>query len=291
MTDPVRAPWTSEQVDALNRFQQAGRMHPFTCGGEHTPGSPVLVAREDGWHCPQPYGEPCDYQQDWAHAFMLRPEATQPLRAEMTVTQGLAGTPDVPIPETETVRGGRRLAASSAPADQNLRDRIDNAVHSQLAARLGEGAWTHVRADITDAVLAVLPSPVDRAAVLREAADAVSPHGCPCRSRLHNMTAERQQVRGCASCEAGIEHDEHCPTPESHNWGCGCPGDRLPLHAESGVDTPGCDCGHEGMGAKWHAKDCVWLARTTSRCTCGDAGDCFVPAGHYQDCPKAGEEA
>lgn len=28
--------------------------------------------------------------------------------------------------------------------------------------------------------------------------------------------------------------------------------------AENGVDTPGCDCGHNGMGAKWHASDCGW---------------------------------
>lgn len=28
--------------------------------------------------------------------------------------------------------------------------------------------------------------------------------------------------------------------------------------AESGVETPGCDCGHEGMGEMWHARSCVW---------------------------------
>ncbi|MFF7527322.1 hypothetical protein [Streptomyces pseudovenezuelae] len=70
MTDIIRAPWTPDQVAALNEFQHRGGVHPFTCGGDHAPGSPVLIAREDGWHCPQPYGEPCDYTQDWAHAFM-----------------------------------------------------------------------------------------------------------------------------------------------------------------------------------------------------------------------------
>lgn len=70
MTNVIRAPWTPEQVAALNDFQHGGWMHPFTCGGEHTPGSPVLIAREDGWHCSDPYGEGCDYVQDWAHAFM-----------------------------------------------------------------------------------------------------------------------------------------------------------------------------------------------------------------------------
>ncbi|MEV6580216.1 hypothetical protein AB0M92_18860 [Streptomyces sp. NPDC051582] len=35
-------------------------------------------------------------------------------------------------------------------------------------------------------------------------------------------------ARDCPSCEVGIEHDVHCPTPESHNWGCGCPTDQRP---------------------------------------------------------------
>jgi hypothetical protein len=31
--------------------------------------------------------------------------------------------------------------------------------------------------------------------------------------------------------------------------------DRL---TEAGVDTPGCDCGHDGMGAAWHGDACAW---------------------------------
>lgn len=27
---------------------------------------------------------------------------------------------------------------------------------------------------------------------------------------------------------------------------------------QNGVRTTGCDCGHEGMGVKWHLRDCVW---------------------------------
>lgn len=27
---------------------------------------------------------------------------------------------------------------------------------------------------------------------------------------------------------------------------------------ESGVDTPGCDCGHEGMALSWHLQGCAW---------------------------------
>ncbi|RXS84181.1 hypothetical protein EST92_11525 [Streptomyces sp. TM32] len=38
------------------------------------------------------------------------------------------------------------------------------------------------------------------------------------------MTATEPN-RDCLACEAGIPHTEHCPTPETHNWGCGCPTD------------------------------------------------------------------
>lgn len=73
----VRAPFTAEQVEALNRYQQCKIMHPFTCGhcrdaDEHyldgewiTPDEHLLVATEAGWTCPT-----CDYTQDWAHDFM-----------------------------------------------------------------------------------------------------------------------------------------------------------------------------------------------------------------------------
>jgi hypothetical protein len=67
----THAPWTTEQVEALNRYQISGRGHPFTCGGNrcdefHLDGQGVLVATENGWVCRY-----CDYTQDWAHAWML----------------------------------------------------------------------------------------------------------------------------------------------------------------------------------------------------------------------------
>jgi hypothetical protein len=70
MTDQIHAPWTPEQVAALNRFQAEGGMHPFTCGNDHATGALHLVAHEDGWHCWLP---DCDYRQDWAHRFMADP--------------------------------------------------------------------------------------------------------------------------------------------------------------------------------------------------------------------------
>lgn len=70
----TKAPFTKEQVDALNRWQQDGSHHPFTCGSgrrtdeKHLDGQGILVATPTGWGCPF-----CDYRQDWAHEFMMEP--------------------------------------------------------------------------------------------------------------------------------------------------------------------------------------------------------------------------
>lgn len=74
----IHAPWTPEQVAALNAFQQRGGMHPFTCGfrgSVHALREGVLIAGPDGWHCPIPG---CLYTQNWAHAFMAEPSAQEP---------------------------------------------------------------------------------------------------------------------------------------------------------------------------------------------------------------------
>jgi len=68
-----KAPWTREQVAALNRWQCCNHIHPFTCpnrgdGNHHVIMNDLgtLVATEDGWTCPY-----CDYTQDWAHDTMF----------------------------------------------------------------------------------------------------------------------------------------------------------------------------------------------------------------------------
>ncbi len=61
MSDVIRAPWTEEQVKELKRYQAAGVVHPYTCGGDSC--RDILVPTTDGWTCPS-----CDYTQDWAHA-------------------------------------------------------------------------------------------------------------------------------------------------------------------------------------------------------------------------------
>ena len=76
----VRAPWTDEQVEALNRYQQERWFHPFTCASgnrtdaAHTDGEGILRATNNGWECPF-----CDYRQDWAHDFMLKPCPWRPV--------------------------------------------------------------------------------------------------------------------------------------------------------------------------------------------------------------------
>jgi hypothetical protein len=70
MSQIIKAPFTEEQVLALNEYQHLGIVHPFTCGLEGCKKSEqendgVLIATEQGWICP------CGkYKQDWAHAFM-----------------------------------------------------------------------------------------------------------------------------------------------------------------------------------------------------------------------------
>lgn len=77
---------------------------------------------------------------------------------------------------------------ADGPADQ-LRDCI-----AEAAARLGHPQWD--AADLADAVLSVLPAPA---------------------------LAVARQLLGTSAAEGGP-----CPTPETHNWGCGCPTDEAP---------------------------------------------------------------
>lgn len=152
----IRAPWTSEQVTALNLFQQQGGMHPFTCGALHENGeSLVLDATHAGWICPDPA---CEYTQDWAWTFMVE-------------------------------RGQAAVPAVQSPADRAaLRDRIADVLAAAEGWRWAEGfkeqspTWQGYQ-QRADAVLAVLPEPVDQAVVraetLREGADAVANHPGP----------------------------------------------------------------------------------------------------------------
>lgn len=50
------------------------------------------------------------------------------------------------------------------------------------------------------------------------------------------------------------------------------------LYAQTGIATPGCDCGHDGMGEAWHMSDCLW------RCGQRAAVEAkpFIPPAHYR---------
>lgn len=95
----LKAPFTEEQVIALNKYQEFGQFHPFTCSGkphvitekefkknvlsefqdkmkdiigkteyrrdETCINEGILIATKEGWVCPCGY-----YKQDWAHTFM-----------------------------------------------------------------------------------------------------------------------------------------------------------------------------------------------------------------------------
>jgi len=63
----VIAPWTTEEVKALNQYQKLNPTHAFICSEQHDKES-VLVATEDGWICPI---VGCYYARDWAEDFML----------------------------------------------------------------------------------------------------------------------------------------------------------------------------------------------------------------------------
>lgn len=58
----LRAPWTQDQVDALNAYQHLGAFHPYTCLQPHEGTARYLVATTEGWVCTQ-----CPYTQNWAH--------------------------------------------------------------------------------------------------------------------------------------------------------------------------------------------------------------------------------
>lgn len=60
----ILAPFSNEQVEGLNKYQQNPLHHPFTCAKC----SSVLVATRQGWVCTT---LDCGYTQNWAHNFMV----------------------------------------------------------------------------------------------------------------------------------------------------------------------------------------------------------------------------
>jgi hypothetical protein len=82
MSEFTHAPWTQEEVDALNRWQAAGYVHPFTCANDHDEPR-TLRACVSGWICDHPK---CGYTQYWAHQFMLDVPPNPLKEGPMTLT-------------------------------------------------------------------------------------------------------------------------------------------------------------------------------------------------------------
>ena len=95
--EKIVAPWSPDQVEALNNYQQRGRMHPFTCACN---GSLILTATPAGWVCPVS----CGYTQDWAWAWMAEPQEK---------AGALAGDEDLdaPLSPEEEAKLAKRLPA------------------------------------------------------------------------------------------------------------------------------------------------------------------------------------
>jgi len=74
LLDIIKAPFTPEEVEQLNKWQQAGYVHPFTCPKEHLSDANELIATPEGWKCPDPK---CGYTQHWAHNYMADPAALE----------------------------------------------------------------------------------------------------------------------------------------------------------------------------------------------------------------------
>lgn len=154
------------------------------------------------------------------------------------------------------------------------------------------------------AVLAVLPPHTDRAAVLREAANGLAALG-PLDSLVSAPAAWTEAIEALRRMADQIADDElrrlaaETAGPEAQGARCERCSPRAEetepnnivdwpevdyRTAQSGIDTPGCDCGHDGMGPGWHGPGCDWMS--ISPCdTCGRRGHSF------EDCPRADEPA
>jgi hypothetical protein len=69
----IYAPFTEPQAEALNRWQKAGTVHPFTCPTDHDGDRDLIAYVGAGWCCPT-----CGYTQLWAHESMLNAPPSLP---------------------------------------------------------------------------------------------------------------------------------------------------------------------------------------------------------------------
>ncbi|MFJ9012298.1 hypothetical protein [Streptomyces canus] len=182
------------------------------------------------------------------------------------------------------LKAGLAPAAVVPPEGQaDLRDRIAAALYERErppGTRPWAEAVTATRGVFeaqADAVLAVLPAPVDRAAARPTTLNAIASHLEARASRIFRPDAEVYTEYNAVAAllrrraaEATSEAAELAADP----W---ADGGRL---AQTGIDTPGCDCGHTGMGEAWHGDACEW--KSLPPCD-----HCKVRGHSFEDCPAA----
>lgn len=143
MTDTITAPWSSEQVAALEQFQP-----------------PSLVPSHSGWYCPDPS---CDYRQDWAHAFMADPAAWSgkawdaARRARSDIGTEFFQQADHPDEAALAAFESDLAVAGESAAGRRRRALAFNAVQPVLAKH-DRHLPLSIRQEIADAVLSAIDS-------------------------------------------------------------------------------------------------------------------------------------
>jgi len=213
----------------------------------------------------------------------------------------------------EVIALAQEPGAEPAGERAALRDRIAEAIRDAACSgdcgeteeecakeRIQPFAWHHGRLAVVegepeqfaDAVLAVMPEPADRGAVLREAADELDarmerffsewpdePRNSPYALGQKDAAAElRRLADETAATDTPGKSCAHCGQPISRvigtlaAWWVHAPGGNTVCHPEQAGSSP-----------RATPKPAV-----EAECTCADAGASFAPVGHYADCPAAG---
>lgn len=136
-------------------------------------------------------------------------------------------------PRTEMTPGDRE-AVDEFREQLAARKQAEPADAASALARLGRAAQTAANAGPEEFALAPSPADVDEAQLRRNLAqlqDAIARARAP-----HVKFEDSEHCRAdgepwrCSTLRAldVDEGDEQCPTPLTHNWGCGCPSDEAP---------------------------------------------------------------
>jgi hypothetical protein len=125
------------------------------------------------------------------------------------------------------------VGQASAPDQTPLRDRIAEAAFTAVEAALGDTLVPAAREQALAGIAAVLPSTTDQTAVrpgtLRAIARHLEGRAVTILRPESEAYAEYNAVAALLRCMADeTQPTETCPTPETHNWGCGCPSDEHP---------------------------------------------------------------